>query len=377
MSKPIIRSSSLPMLMTCTPSVLNPDGLQVVESENETATLGTLVHGLCEELVKTGAVDLEAVKNRVTPEEYERAASLFNNFLTVWGQASRHMTRPITEKFFEVDMVTWWLSGHIDCYHVEKDRAFVLDYKTGRTHEDHYHQMAAYAFLVWTNAGEASNYTVHVSAVYLEDNAIHPYTFTADDLKKWANEVTAKLGDLRYTTGRKCALCTLQDTCPAYKVFASNAVRLFADIHENEYSDLPRWADLEPHERGEVVDKLYVIDKALDRVRLSLRNEVKAKGSVDIGGGKEYALVESEDRVIDVEKAIPILAKRIGAATVHRNSRLPLDSVLSAYAAKAAKGQKGRARKELLEELEAAGAVQKIKSTKMWRRPKGEKTLED
>jgi RecB family exonuclease len=364
------------MLMTCTPAVLNPDGLQVVESENETATLGTLVHGLCEELVKTGAVDLEAVKNRVTPEEYERAASLFNNFLTVWRQASRYIPNPITEQAFSAGVATWTLTGHIDCYsfNVAEGRAFVLDYKTGRTHEDHYHQMAAYAYLVWDAKALVEPFTAHVSAVYLEDNSVHPYTFTADDLKKWANEVTAKLDDLRYTTGRKCALCTLQDTCPAYRVYARNALAVLSGIGGNE---TPGWWGMSPNDRGKLVDQMYAVDKALDRARLSLRNEVKAKGSVDIGGGKEYALVESEDRVIDVEKAIPILAKRIGAATVHRNSRLPLDSVLTAYAAKAAKGQKGRARKELLEELEAAGAVQKIKSTRMWRRPKGEKTLEE
>lgn len=374
--KPTIRSSSLPTLMVCTPAVLNPDKLQVVETENEVALLGTLVHGLCESLVKTGSVDLPSLKSRLSESDYDRAGMLFNNFLTLWAQASKYMTNPQVEEYLESDLGGCKITGHIDCFHRGEGRAFILDYKMGRQHEDHYHQMAAYAYLLWDDGGKLPSYTVYVSTVYLEDNSIHPFTFTADDLAKWAEEVNAKVADTRYTAGRKCAVCTLQDSCPAYKVFASNAIRSFIDLHENEYADLPQWGNLDAEDRGKLVDAMYVVDKSLDRVRLSLRNEVKSKGSVDIGGGKEYALVEQTERLLDVEKAIPILTERIGLGNVHRNARLPLDTVLTAYAARAPRGTKTQARKELLAELEAAGAVQLVKSTKMWRRPKGEQTLE-
>jgi hypothetical protein len=56
---------------------------------------------------------------------------------------------------------------------------------------------------------------------------------------------------------------------------------------------------------------------------------------------------------------------------------LNLNEVLDAFAARAARGGKTTARNELFRELDAAGAVVRIKSTKMARRPKGEKTLEE
>lgn len=370
--KPTVRSSSTPQLMTCTPSVLNPDGLQVVEQENETALLGTLVHALCEKLVMTGAYDLADLKQRLNEADYDRASLLFNNFLAVWRVASVHMRRPVAEWDFRVELSHCILTGHIDLHYAEQDRAFVLDYKTGRQHEDHYHQMAAYAYGIWAGQGKPENYTVYVTSVYLEDNAVKPYTFTTAQLLEWEKELAVKIMDLRYTAGRKCAFCQLQDTCPAYRVYGANAR---AYLMENQNIPMPTWEAMTPEDRGALVDAMYVLEKAIDRVKLGLRNLVRERGAVDISGGKEYVLVETKERQIDTEKALPILKARIGAAAIRRHSRIPLDAVLSEFAAKAAKGKKTVARKELFEELDKAGAIVHSTTTRMWRRPKGEQVL--
>lgn len=372
-TKPTIRSSSLPMLMTCAPAVLNPDGLQVVEQENDTALLGTLVHGLCEKLVATGSYDLGQLRQRLNDADFTRASILFNNFLALWRVASVHMRRPEVEQAFNVELSHCFLTGHIDCRHVDASRAFILDYKTGRQHEDHQHQMAAYAYGTWAHAGKPETYTVYVTSVYLEDNAVKPYEFTTAQLLEWEQEVAVKLMDMRYTAGRKCAFCTLQDTCPAYAVYGANA-RAF--LLANPNIPAPTWEAMTPDDRGALVDAMYVLEKSIDRVKLGLRNLVKSAGSLDVGAGKEYALVETSERQIDVAKAMPILIARIGKLAVARNSRLPLEDVLQEFSFKAAKGKKTQARKELFEELDAAGAIIRTKSTRMWRRPKGEQTLE-
>lgn len=371
--KPIIRSSSTPMLMTCTPAILNPDKLQVVEQENETSLLGTLVHGQCENLVATGSYDLEGLRQRLNEADYDRASMLFSNFLSVWRVASVHMRRPEVEQDFNVELTHCILTGHIDCRHVEPTRAFILDYKTGRQHEDHYHQMASYAYGTWAQQDYPAPYTVYVTSVYLEDNAVKPYEFTNGQLEEWAAELSAKILDTHYMTGRKCAFCTLQDTCPAYAVYGANA-RAF--LLANPNIPAPTWEAMTPEDRGALVDAMYVLEKSIARVKLGLRNQVKKAGSLDVGEGKEYALVETNERQIDVTKAMPVLVARIGKQAVARNSRLPLDAVLTEFAAKAAKGKKAIARKDLLEELEAVGAIVHSKSTRMWRRPKGEQTLE-
>jgi hypothetical protein len=120
-----------------------------------------------------------------------------------------------------------------------------------------------------------------------------------------------------------------------------------------------------------------VLEKAIDRVKLTLRNKVRSKGSVDIGGGKEYVLIEQEEKQLNVKKAMKVLAKRIGDPVALGIARIPLNEVLTAFGNKAPRGQKQQARKQLFEELDAAGAVVRAKTTKMWRRPKGEKILEE
>lgn len=360
--------------MSCTNAVLNPHNLQVVETENEPAVVGTIVHALCQSLVETGAYDLTTL-NGLSEADQDRGRMMFNNFLTVWQEARLHMTSPHVEVQFEVELSHCVLTGHIDCLSIQPARAFILDYKTGRQHEDHYHQMAAYAMGLWVQAGKPENFVIYVSTVYLEDTAVHPYTFTPDSLRQWEAMVAAQIVQQRYTVGRKCAVCSLQDSCPAARYYAASIITLLGNLHESEYTDLPSWESLSPEDRGAIVDKMYMLDKSLDRLRLSLRNHVKSKGAVDIGGGKEMAIIEQEERTVNASAAIPILLNRIGPSAVTQVSRLPLEAVLTAYAAKAAKGRKTQARNELLAELEAAGAIQKSKSTKMFRRPVGEKVL--
>jgi hypothetical protein len=370
--------------MVCTNAVLNPDKLQQVESENPTATLGTDVHALCESLVKTGAYDLPALKQKHTEADYDRGCVQFHNFLRLWSQAKDYMPQAQTEVYHEAEIYPGIvLTGNIDCVQFDATEAYILDYKTGRTHEDHYHQMAGYAFLCWDKAGRPmTGYTVYVTTVYLEDNAVHPYVFTMDSLRAWRDDVVKQVKQERYTVGRKCGVCTLQDSCPAYRTYARNAVQVLvngvlADI--NAGTNI--WRQLDADERGHVVDQVYVIDKAVDRIRLTLRNEVKSQGAVDLGGGKEYVLTEYEEKSLDAAKAAKVLAIRLpgfkleGAAAAL--ATLNLNEVLDAFAARAAKGGKTKARNTLFQELDAAGAVVRIKSTKMARRPKGEKTLEE
>jgi CRISPR/Cas system-associated exonuclease Cas4 (RecB family) len=209
----------MPMFMTCTNAVLNPDQLQRIETENETSLLGTLVHGLSENLVKLGSYDILTLKQRLNEEDYERAHLLMHNFLGIWREASQYMIEPQTELALEAELSHFHLTGNIDAVSFNSDKTFILDYKTGRQHEDHYHQMAGYAYLAWAKQGKPTPHVVYVTTVYLEDKAVTPYTFTAEDLVAWEKEVAKQLMQQRYTAGRKCAFCTLQDSCPAYRSF--------------------------------------------------------------------------------------------------------------------------------------------------------------
>lgn len=372
MTKPKVRSSSMPMLMSCVNAVLNPDNLVAVETENDTATFGHLVHALAQSVIETGEYDLAPLKARLTQAEYDRANVQFFNFLSALKEAQPYMPTPQAEVDFEVELSHLILTGHIDLLQLDPLRAFILDYKTGRMHEDHYHQMAAYAYGAWDKAGRPKNFVVYVTTIYLEDNTVQNYTFTVANLLDWEREVAAQVVELKYTAGRKCAHCPLQGTCPAYRVWGAGAANLFAGA-----VGVPSWDEMTPELRGELIDKMYVVEAAIKRVKDSLRNRVKKVGPLDISGGKEYTVIETEEKQVDMAKALPVLIKVLKKDAIYSNSTLSLDAILGEFAKKAAKGKKQAARQHLFDELDKAGAITRTKSSKMWRRPVDEKLLEE
>lgn len=369
MSKLEVRSSSLPQLMSCTPSILNPDKLPQVYEEIEAALVGTLVHAQCQMVAETGAFDLESMKQRLSEADYERANVMFNNFLAVWRQAEPSMPTPLAELDLRHEFDEFILTGHIDLSQINKQTALVLDYKTGRQHEDHYHQMAAYAYLLWAKQGKPEPYTVYVTTVYLEDKSITPYTFTHDNLKDWANELKAKLKDTRYTVGRKCAFCALQSSCNAYRLYVAGAVGAVTNADPMEIKHMT------PEARGDLMDKVYVIEKAAARVKTGMRDLVKNRGEVDIGKGMVYTLVTTHARTIDSAKAQAVLKTELPQHA--KLARYGLEDVLNAVSARAPRGTKTEAKNAFLAKLEEAGAIQIRTDTKMFRRPKGEQQMEE
>lgn len=374
MTRTTIRCSSLPLFMTCGNAILNPDNLIPVEQENEAAEAGTIVHAMTEQYALTGTYDLGRVKQRVKPEDYDRAGKLMRNFATVWDSIKKYMPNPKVEVALGVTLgANLELTGHIDLLQTNNTDAYLLDYKTGRVHENHFHQMAGYAYMVWVNAGQPQKYTVYASIVYLEDQTVTPYAFTPKDLLDWAGEVEAQWAKSSYTVGRKCAGCKLQGACPAYRAFAQGSAQVFAD---NFQVGPDAWASLKPEEAGEIMDRLYVVEKAADRVKLTLRNHVRSKGPVDVGDGKEYVVVEESNEFLDPVKARKVLTKYLPLPLINRLSRINLDETLTAVAARTSKGNRMKARDTLYAAFAKAGAIVKSHSSRMWRRPKQEKQLE-
>lgn len=370
-----VRSSSLPYLMTCTPSVIHPEGAVPVEGENETALLGTLVHALCETVVETGEYDVQTLQQRLSDADYGRAMMLFTNFLDVWNQARKFMVDPKVEWYGEATLdipEELRVTGHIDVHQAYDDRAYVMDYKTGRQHENHYHQMAAYAFLIWNAQHRPFPYTVYVTAVYLEDKTTQSYTFTPDSLNKWAAEVVQKVGDRRFVVGRKCSFCTIQGSCEAYRTYVSGAI---GAIEGGPWGDVKVWERMEPEDRGQLADAIYVAEKAIDRAKFGLRMAVRKQGALDLGKGQQYELIDQTERGVDAGKARKVLAKVLPEWEAH--ARFRLDDLLTEYARRAPRGEKGKYKKELLDKLADAGAIITATSTKMYRRPKNETKLDE
>lgn len=376
-----LRSSGLPQFMTCAPSELNPDKLQEVFIEIEPAELGTLVHEFAQRIVETGEWSVDELQAR-RPDDMERAELLIRNFFTVWDEARQVMTAPQTEVFHEMvlvdnDTLQLKLSGHIDLCQIVSTDATILDYKTGRLHENHYHQIAGYAALAWDKAGRPAKYKVAVSVVYLEDLSITNYDFTAADLEKWLGEVVAKVSDTRYTVGKKCAFCKIQGSCPAYREYTSAAIRFFQS--EDAQMGRVKWKDVEPAERGSLVDVMYVVSKGAERVKDSLKSVLqgsKKSAALDLGDGMGYTKVIRRENVLDTQKALPLLRRRFAQDLLDEITTIKLSDLLGLVAKHAAKGAKQKAKDEFLARLDAAGAIQVNETERFERRPLGENKLE-
>lgn len=364
----------MPDLMVCTPSVTNPEKFIEVEHDQPSARLGTAIHDFAQRIVETGEYSIRDINARY-PDDAARIAVLVDNFAKVWRTARPRMPKPQTELAFSVQLseeVT--LTGHIDLAQIDPTTALILDYKTGRIHDNHYHQVAAYAFGAWDKAGRPDNYTVSVCVVYLEDLNVSNYDFDSDSLKRWRGEVLDKLKDLRYTVSRKCAFCSIQGSCPAYKEYMRSAMAYFSSTDA-----LPmkaKWSD-DPAERGKFMDRLYVLKKGIQNVERALQFWMVGKhlSELDMGDGTVYTQVAHKEEVLKPVKALPVLKERFDRDLLEAIAVYPLSKVLELIAKFAPTGKKLKSRAEFKDKLIAADAIGVTKRYWYERRPKNEGTL--
>lgn len=372
-----LRASGLPQLMACGPSETNPDRLQEVFIEIDASETGTLVHEFAQRIVVSGEYDVEELRKR-RPNDLARAETLITNFFEVWKEAQFTITTPVTELHHVATLLDategkLMLSGHIDLCQFGPKNAIILDYKTGRLHDDHYHQVAGYAYLLWDKAGRPVAYKVDVAVVYLEDLAVTNYQFTGRELAKWRDEVVAKVSDTRYTVGKKCAFCKIQGSCPAYREYTQAAIKFFQS--DDAQKGRVGWIDVDPEERGSLVDVMYVVGKGIERVKDSLKSALggrKGNQALDLGKGMEYSKTVRTYEGLNTQAALPILRERFDQQHIDGVVQIELADALNLAAKFAKAGKKVEAKEKLKEKLKAGGAIYSGTTDRFERRPKKE-----
>jgi hypothetical protein len=378
-----LRCSSLPTLMVCPASVLNPDGLPRVEVYGEAAEFGTAMHGFCQELVETGEFNLTPVIDR-HPTEAGRAKKIADNFLTVWNMARLRITKPVCELAHSTvlaespeHLVT--LTGHIDVCQIDIGGAFILDYKTGRSHENHYHQLAGYAFILWDYAGKPDVFSVNIAVVYLEDNTTQSYLLKASDLKSWKTSVMEKALAPSYVVSRKCGYCNIASQCKPHAEDVAYTLSFLES--EDAHSRRVGWKSMTPEERGKLIDRMYVVERGIQKVKSSLKAAMlgdvahRPVNRLDIGNGMVYERVTVKGHTVVSDKAWDVLKGRFDEKIVRDISELPLGAILSLVASYAPMGKKIKAKADMLERLVERGAVLVEQSERFLRRPADESQL--
>lgn len=351
-----IRCSTLPRFMACSNSVTNPDEVLPVEWMNEAAELGTLIHSLAESYVKTGEYDLQGLKGRITPADYTRASDLMANLKDFWNQASGAMGENVeTERYIEANTGSMVLTGHIDLSSIIPNKsgtvnAFGVDYKTGRIVDNHYHQVAGYAYLLWSAAGRPKKFKCYFTIVYLEDLSKFRYIFDTARLKSWEEEVNAQLEDGRYTINRHCAYCPIRSGCPAVEQVTTHALSVFG---KKLVTDMRKMSN---EDRAEVFLKVKIAESELTRFKMMLKGDVKARGPLDTGDGRVYSMDSRNYRVTNLSKALPVLDDHLGDDMWSCMSFNYTDAADLVYS-KAKRGGKGKAREAFIELLEKCGGL--------------------
>lgn len=369
-----LRASSLPGFMACPASELNPDKLTEVIVDGEGAELGTLVHEFAQRVVQTGEVDLTELTSRC-PSSVDRASLLIKNFKALWREARKTITKPVCELSLEsvihdTDSQQIRLTGHIDVCHIEPDRAFLLDYKTGYGREDHTYQVAGYAYLLWDYVGRPDDFSVYAAVAYLEDLTVVNYVFSSALIRKTRDDIIRQADPARrkYVVNRRCAFCKLQNSCPSLREY-NRGTLAFLSSEEAQRGRI-KWTEMTPEERGNLIDRLYIVKRAIDRIEKSLRAVTLSRPgqTLDIGGGMVYSRSTRKRHVLNVQKALPVLRRRFTQKQLDTITQIDWGDLMSLARKYCPRKGKVGSLQQLMDTLDRNGAIEELETGTFGRR---------
>lgn len=346
------RCSSLPLLFSCTNAIHNPDKLVRAEVEFSAAGLGTDIHLAIQKTIETGTMDLRKIEAKYPENDVERAKMLYFNGLKIVDEARSDMKNPQFEQEISFESEHYSVTGHVDLLDLSSSTAYVVDFKTGRTRDDHYHQMAGYAVGAWTKVGRPARFIVRVAYVYLESMEVTNLEFTADDMGEWLRELDGLFE--RYTVGRRCVYCPLQNSCPAFRDYLRGSLTLLLEVSKLPTVNIRR---LTEDARKKLALSLKMAQFAVQRIRDFIKEDAMKNGEIKTGDGNKYVIRTRENRVLLTSKALPVIAKYVTPRDIANATKLRLTDIISAAARRVKGPMRKVIRDELNKNLEKAGAI--------------------
>ena len=361
LAKTTTRCSELPRLFSCVPSVTNPDKVTEVRIENGMENLGTDIHAAIQHTIESGEVDFRKIEKRYKDAELERAKFLFTQGLRVVQDAKKEMKNPQFEVEIAFETEKYLVTGHVDVSDILPDRAYIIDFKTGRTRDDHLHQMCGYAVGAWTKMGRPAKYTVRVACVYLESYPSEPptvYTFEADELAAWCKELDG-LDAKRYVVNRRCVYCPLQHGCKTFGAYLSGSLKTVWKLANNVDLKVASKSirGLPPEVRAELNTALRVADTAVKNLRARIKEEAVAKGDIDAGNGNTYTIRMRQERTVLPKRAMPVVKKYLTPDALMSLVRMSYHDIVEAAIRRVKGPGKALVREKIESELLKAGAV--------------------
>ena len=363
-----IRCSSLPQLSKCSAPLGVASGAVKIDSSSDQATLGTVVHAMLAPLVEHGQIgDIEIIARThgLPGELWDEAKMLAAIGRQFWTENATRYPSPQTEVAFEQPLaggVT--LSGHIDVLsvvdHADSIEVRIIDWKSGRsTDADFTQQMLGYMRLA---AGFTFADKVTATVVNLREGTADTISRTIGELNDWEVEPLQAIVESahKYQPGAHCEHCKVRHSCQGRQLVVRAAIEDITGQPESRAEtalrDLATRSPAAMAAAGTIYQRVGLIEQACKAFRDSIREEVEARGPLDLGNGTEIKLIPTSRDVLDPIKSWPILAEVLSEEQLALAVKVSKTAALEAVAAGVEKG-KAKAKDAVMDRLRAAGAV--------------------
>ena len=364
----MIRASSLPLAFACAGSIHPAPGELQIQQSNEGAALGSAVHEVLAQMVTDGElpdVRPSALKWGCDVDELGRLSRFGAQ---AWREIQHAFPNPLTEQ----ELTAGELSGHIDLLslRLSDGRANIADWKSGYKQSDYYHQVMAYATLVMENFPDVQ--AVFLTIIWLRDREVETFRATREGVAEWNGELQRKVlkwDGVSYSAGEHCQWCPRFATCPARHALVKSAVEEatgggLASVMHADYPVDIRPAFVAFYTSG----KFQLAKQLLKRLDDLIRAEIEVRGPLDLGNGRELALVAEPRDTIDPLKGWPVFLQYLTQEQLAPAVKIGKTALLDAVGATVAKG-KGKIKEQIMSELKAVDAVAKKDIFKLRERP--------
>ena len=365
-----IRCSSLPRIMGCPQSGMKPEGDAVeIGNDNEAARLGSAIHELLAGYVRTGDLPDEKYRREIALKYnilhlYDDLDYLFGTGWVAWDELrSQFGEEPLTEMELR-SMLTEdiELTGHADVVGDRGELVRGLDWKSGRKPNDHYHQMAGYAFDLLDAFLSAQS--VSLTLVWLRERTIETLTWTRKQATAWAAETAGRLRSELYCPGENCRYCPRQTNCPARTALVRSVI---SDLTNKEIP-IPAltavaWAALS-FDLASAWSKIRIIESVVERLKAVVRDGVERFGSLSLSDKTELRLTPiAASKTLKTKEAWPVVTELLTEDELSECIKIELKKVEEVVMRKIKRGGKGKAKEALIEKLKQADAVAEKQNT--------------
>jgi len=188
----------------------------------------------------------------------------------------RHILKTPTavEHDFALDFITNIVIGKIDAYSVQGNQAVIVDWKNYPGYTDEL-QLKIYAMAVKERYPEVE--VVHTYFFYTGPDYYETYTYFADDLQRFSNELSQVIDAISVEKkfeprpGQHCGRCSYVNHCPIAKNFEIIKIETANDVIE-------------------MAKKTYAVEALVDTAKEKIKAWIVENGleSLPVGDGRYY-----------------------------------------------------------------------------------------